>query len=50
MKVWKDIDEVVKATIEVPKTLHKYDTVMKKTPKKWDEKENKVCKNNKRKL
>lgn len=32
-KVWKDIDEVVKATIEVPKKLKWIKVVMEEIPK-----------------
>lgn len=41
MKVWKDVDEVVKATIEIPKELWKMENTMKEKPKKWDKKEGK---------
>ena len=32
-KVWKDVDEVVKATIEVPKKVQRLVEVMEEVPK-----------------
>ena len=29
VKRWKEIDEVIKPTIEIPKELYKYDDIMK---------------------
>lgn len=37
MKVWKDVDEVIKPT-RVPKELWKMENEMKEKPKKWDKK------------
>ena len=31
VKRWKEIDEVIKPTIEIPKELYKYDDIMKET-------------------
>ena len=33
VKVWKDVDEVVKATIEIPKTVQWLVEVMEEVPK-----------------
>ena len=32
VKRWKEIDEVIKPTIEIPKELYKYDDIMKEIP------------------
>ena len=46
-KVWKDIDEVVKATVELPKKYWKTESIMKEKPnfdKKDDTKKKKKFK------
>lgn len=48
MKVYKDIDKVIKPT-RVPKQLWEYENEMKKKPKKWDENDKSLRKSNKNK-
>ena len=42
-KVWKDIDEVVKATVEVPKKYWESESIMKEKPN-FNKEKNKISK------
>lgn len=42
-KVWKDIDEVVKATVELPKKYWRSESIMKEKPN-FNKEKNKISK------
>ena len=48
-KVWKDIDEVVKATVEVPQKYWKTESIMKEKPN-FDKKDSNKKRRRKRKV